>query len=121
MSESKNLGNKGEDLAVEYLKKEGYRIIHRNWQWGRNEIDIIAENKDYIVFTEVKTRTEDFMDDPLNSVTRAKQRSIMFAAEGYLKISGTEKECRFDIITVIRKGEVYRIDHLPDAFYATLK
>ncbi len=50
MSESHELGQKGEDNATAYLKKKGYRILFRNWKWGRNEIDIIAENKDFIVF-----------------------------------------------------------------------
>ncbi|HEX2922040.1 MAG TPA: YraN family protein [Bacteroidales bacterium] len=121
MSDPENLGNKGEDLAVEYLSNNGYRILNRNWKWGRNEIDVIAENNEFIVFAEVKTRTADFMDDPLNAITRSKQNAIIFAAEGYMKRMGKDKECRFDVITIIMKGNDYTIEHIPDAFYPSLK
>ena len=61
MAESHNLGIKGEDLAAEHLKKSGYKILFRNWKWGKNEIDIIAEKDDTVVFVEVKTRTDEFL------------------------------------------------------------
>ena len=61
MAESHNLGQKGEDLAAEHLKKAGYKILFRNWKWGKHEIDIIAENKDCVVFVEVKTRSDELM------------------------------------------------------------
>ena len=53
MAESHELGQKGEELAVEHLKKAGFNILFRNWKWGKNEIDIIAENDKFIVFVEV--------------------------------------------------------------------
>jgi putative endonuclease len=121
MSESHNLGKKGEDLAVNYLKDSGFRILARNWSWGRYEIDIIAENKDFIVFIEVKTRSEDFLVDPKSAVNREKQRAVIRAAEAYIKRNSIDKECRFDVITVIRKGDTHQIDHLEDAFYPTLR
>ena len=84
MAESHNLGQKGEELAADHLKKAGYKILFRNWKWGKHEIDIIAENKDFIVFVEVKTRTEDFQMHPATAVTNEKQRSIIWAADGYI-------------------------------------
>ena len=121
MSESHNLGQKGEDLAAEHLKKAGYKILYRNWKWGKHEIDIIAENKDFIIFAEVKTRTDDYQMHPVTAVTSEKQKSIIWAAEGYLKKFNIDKESRFDVITIIKKDEDFEIDHIEDAFYPTLR
>jgi putative endonuclease len=121
MAESHNLGQKGEDLAADHLKKAGYRILSRNWKWGKNEIDIIAENKEYIVFVEVKARNDDFQMHPVTAVTRNKRKSIIWAADGYIQKYNIDKESRFDIITVIRSGEEFKIDHIEGAFYPTLR
>lgn len=121
MAESHDLGRIGEDLAVEKLKEKGYRILHRNWKTGKLEIDIIAENKDYIVFAEVKTRPDDYMEHPLSAVNREKQRSMILAADNYIKWNKIDKESRFDIITVIMKNNVPQIDHIESAFYPTLR
>jgi putative endonuclease len=121
MAESHNLGQKGEDLAVEFLKKTGFKILFRNWIWGKHEIDIIAENNEVVVFAEVKTRTEDFQVDPRSAVTREKQKSIIQAADGYIKKFSIDKDSRFDVIIVINKGEDFKIDHIEDAFYPTLR
>jgi putative endonuclease len=121
MAESHNLGQKGEDLAADHLKKAGFKILSRNWKWGKHEIDIIAENKEMIVFVEVKTRTDDFQMHPVTAVTTEKQKSIIYAADGYLQKFKINKESRFDVITIIKKSESYQIDHIEDAFYPTLR
>jgi putative endonuclease len=122
MAESHNLGQKGEELAADHLKKAGFKILFRNWKWGRHEIDIIAENSESIVFVEVKTRNEDFQMHPLTSVNRDKQRAIIRAADGYLQKFKLDKEGRFDIITIIKKKDgTFEIDHMEAAFYATLR
>jgi putative endonuclease len=121
MADSHDLGHKGEELAEEHLKKAGYKILFRNWKWGRHEIDIVAENTDYIVFIEVKTRNDDFRMHPVTAVTRDKQRSIIWAANGYLQKFGIDKEGRFDVITIIKSNDSYQIDHIEGAFYPTLR
>jgi putative endonuclease len=121
MAESHDLGQKGEDLAADHLKKAGFNILFRNWKWGKHEIDLIAENHDFVVFVEVKTRTVDYQMHPVTAVTREKQKSIIFAADGYLKKFNIDKESRFDIITIIKSGEKFEIDHIEDAFYPTLR
>jgi putative endonuclease len=121
MAESHNLGQKGEDLATDHLKKAGFKILFRNWKWGKHEIDIIAENKNFVIFVEVKTRTDDFQMHPVTAVTTEKQKSIIFAADGYLKKFNVDKESRFDIITIIKTGDSFQIDHIEDAFYPTLR
>ncbi len=121
MSQSHELGQKGEDLAVDYLKKAGYSVRHRNWKSGKRELDIVAENKDFIVFVEVKTRNDNYLMDPRSAVTPEKQRSIIYAADGYLQKYNIDKESRFDVITVISGGKMPEIDHIKDAFYPTLR
>lgn len=121
MAESHNLGEKGEDIAAEYLGLSGYKILSRNFKWGKNEIDIIAENRDFIVFVEVKTRSADYYVHPSEAVTPDKQRCIIRAADGYINKFNILKESRFDVITVIQKGDKYETDHIESAFYPTLR
>jgi putative endonuclease len=121
MAESHNLGQKGEDLAAEHLEKAGYRILRRNWKAGKLEIDIIAENKDFIVFTEVKTRSDDYQEHPLTAINREKQRSMILAADNYIRWNNIDKESRFDVIVVIKTDEDFQIDHIENAFYPTLR
>jgi putative endonuclease len=121
MSESHNLGQKGEDIAADHLKKSGFKILTRNWKWGKHEIDIIAENNDLIVFAEVKTRTDDFQMHPVKAITIGKQKSIIYAADGYLQKFKINKESRFDVIIIIKKVESFQIDHIEGAFYPTLR
>ncbi len=121
MTDPENLGRAGEEKAAEYLKNRGYRILKRNWKSSKLEIDIIAEDKDFIVFIEVKTRSEDYIIHPKNAINREKQRSIIYAAENYIKWNNIDKESRFDVIFVIKKDNDYQIDHIEDAFYPTLR
>jgi len=121
MAESHDLGQKGEDLAAEYLTKAGYKILFRNWKWGKYEIDIIAENKDFIIYIEVKTRTDDYQMHPVTAITKEKQKSIIWAAEGYIRRYKIDKESRFDVVTIIRRNEDFVIEHIEDAFYPTLR
>lgn len=121
MAESHELGQTGEDKAAGYLQDKGYKILRRNWKTGKHEIDIIAGYNEYIVFIEVKTRSQNYLVNPSEAVTREKQKSILFAADTYLKRNNIDKESRFDIITVIKKGNIYQIEHIEDAFYPTLR
>ena len=122
MSESQTLGQTGEEKAVLYLKESGYKIRHRNWRSGKKELDIVAENNDFVVFVEVKTRTEGFLEKLSEAVSREKQRLMIFAAEAYIKKYDITKESRFDVITVLVKGQTFEIEqHIEDAFYPTLR
>jgi len=121
MADREKLGQTGEQKATEYLKNKGYRILKRNWRSGKLEIDIIAENKDFIVFIEVKTRSDDYIEHPKSAINKEKQRSMIYAAENYIRWNNIDKESRFDVIFIIRKGDEYQIDHIEDAFYPTLR
>ena len=73
MSDKAALGARGEELAAGYLRQHGYTIRDRNWRSGRTEIDIIAENSEYIVFVEVKTRSADYQVHSRDAVNVPKQ------------------------------------------------
>ena len=117
MLTTKEKGKKGEDLAVEFLKILGYSIKKRNFHFGRTgEIDIIAQDKNVLVFVEVKMRSSDAFGDPLLSITTSKQKSIRKTAEGYLYINKIyDTECRFDVITIDIRYTPEKIEHLINA------
>jgi putative endonuclease len=121
MSESQTLGQKGENEAVLFLKEAGYKIRHRNWRSGKRELDIVAETENYIVFVEVKTRSDNYLLPPSKAVTDQKEKLMIYAAESYIKRYELDKESRFDIISVISKGDTFKIEHTENAFYPTLR
>jgi putative endonuclease len=113
-TDTRSKGNAGEDRAVDYLLGKGYRIVCRNYQSRRGEIDCIARDPDgTLVFIEVKSSSGGTCGSPLYWITPAKQRTLFAMARQYLfehKISTTP--CRFDVIAISRGN----IDHLRNAF-----
>ncbi|MFZ5554710.1 MAG: YraN family protein [Bacteroidota bacterium] len=118
MAEHNELGEKGEILAAELLEKKGYRILDKNWRFGKLELDIIAHNGENIVIIEVKSRETGIFGDPALAVTRKKQRQIVKAAHAYIIERDIEDEARFDIISVIMApGHSPVVEHIESAFY----
>ena len=96
------IGRLGEDATCEYLCNHGYNIVERNWRLGNIEIDIIAENNDYIAFVEVKTRTTLYADTtPEQYVDAHKQRFMTVAGNAYIKHHKISKQLRFDICGIL--------------------
>ena len=120
MAEHNEFGKKGEDIAVEYLQKKGYRILERNYVSGKNEIDIIAQEGKYIVVVEVKARHSNYAGEPETAVTRDKQKSLIRAANAYVRKMNYNEEVRFDIISIMVVKGKEEINHIEDAFYPTL-
>jgi putative endonuclease len=114
---NQQFGQLGEDIAVTFLERKGYKILVRNYRFGRVELDIIAEHENDIVFIEVKTRTSDQMAYPEQAVGRAKQRNIRLAAEQFLEEREITKQARFDIIAVVKNEVKFEVEHIEDAFY----
>ena len=113
----RDLGRTGEDIAVSYLVAEGYRILKRNFRYRRYEIDIIAGKPGLLVFIEVKTRSSREFGDPILSITPSKKRHILTAAKAYIEMEDhRDRDVRFDVLTLMRLGTSFRIDHLEDAF-----
>ena len=98
------IGRYGEDLAAAHLIENGFTVIRRNYRISRNEIDIIAENEEYILFVEVKTRSALSTDipsrygRPSRAVTYEKRERTLYAAHAYLRTHPTEKRPRMDVI-----------------------
>lgn len=116
---NKSLGNKGEDIASEFLQKENYQILERNWRNSYQEIDLIALDKKTLVFVEVKTRITSKYGYPESAITKNKQRQLFKAAEVYLnKCKNEFSDLRFDVISILlsEKSEE-KVQHFKDAFY----
>ena len=120
-----DIGRKGEKIAANFLKKNGYRILETNKHLSHNEIDIIALNKEYILFVEVKTRTvspnvESRFGPPSVAVDRRKQKRLLQAAKDYLSCAKQSfPQPRMDVIEVYldqSTGKEFRIHHIPNAF-----
>lgn len=119
MADHNELGKKAEDLAAEYLVKNGYKILVRNFRFQKSEIDIIAEKENLIVVIEVKARSTDFFILPQEAVTKGKIKSIVLAANHFMEEFNKNQEVRFDIISVLpdTNGNLV-IEHIKDAFEA---
>lgn len=133
MSYKNDIGERGEELAAEFLNKSGYTVITRNCRISHDEIDIIAEDEKYIVFAEVKTRA----DTPSNrrygrpacAVDYRKKEKLLRAAAQYIRREKPEKSPRIDVIEVylpyIREGmpidvstlTAVRINHIRNAVH----
>jgi len=119
MAHHNDFGKIAEDMAVDYLQKNGYKIMVRNFRFQKAEIDIIAEKDNVIIVVEVKARSTDFFILPQEAVTKTKIKSIVSAANHYLEEFNKENEVRFDIISVLPdENKNLIIDHIKDAFQA---
>ena len=128
---TRDIGALGEKLAARYLRRNGFRILEKNLHVSHNEIDIIAINKEFIIFAEVKTRSVDAemcqmsFGTPAAAVTRSKQTRLISAAKGYLSgISNkriASRQPRMDVIEIYldrSNGKLLKINHITDAFGA---
>ncbi len=117
MAYHNELGKIGEQLATDYLLRNGFTVLERNFVYEKAEIDIIAEKDDFIIVVEVKTRNSAFFGDPQDFVTKGKIKLLVKAANEFLISNNIEKEVRFDIISVLKNKQIEQIEHFKDAFY----
>lgn len=109
----KELGNLGEEIASEYLQKENYKIIERNFYCKQGEIDIIAQKQKEIIFVEVKTRTNNLFGIPAEAVNNIKQRHIKQVANYFLcKNNLLERFIRFDVIEIMLVKGKFKVNHI---------
>ncbi len=121
MAEHNELGKKGEEIALGYLHKLGYTILEKNWRAGRNELDIIARDQEFLVIVEVKSRQNSSLQEPEEAVGRDKQQALIRAANAYIFKHNINLETRFDIISIVHNNKETRINHIKDAFYPRLR
>ncbi len=99
------------------LRKKGFTVVEQNYRCRFGEIDIIAQNRQYIVFVEVKTRNSDSFFHPFEAVTPAKQRKILLTAGMYLEQHHISLQPRFDAAAVITEnGKIVKTEYLENCF-----
>lgn len=117
MAEHNELGKLGEELAVEYLRKEGYEILETNWVFQKAEVDIIAKKDNILAIVEVKTRSSVDFGLPQEFVKPKKIQLLVKAVNEYIIIKDLDVEVRFDIVSIHKIDRNFTIDHLIDAFF----
>ena len=124
LEKKKRIGHIGENAAAVFLSENGCRILARNYTVGKNEIDIIAEDKEHFIFCEVKSRIQQYgvpslYGRPASAVTKEKQQNVIAAAASFAaRHRNAGKRFRFDVIEVYldEKETVSHIHHIPNAF-----
>ena len=116
MAQHNELGKKGEEAAVEFLRKQGYKILQTNYRYIKHEVDIIAEFENQLIAVEVKTRSTRDFGDPQDFVKPTQIKSIVTAVDAFMEQRNIDLEVRFDIIAVISINEKLEIEHITDAF-----
>lgn len=117
MADHNELGKLGEELAVEFLRKNGYGILETNWTFQKAEVDIIAQKENTLAIVEVKTRSSLDFGLPQDFVKPKKIQLLVKAVNEYVVSNNLDIEVRFDIIAIHKEGKSYVIEHLEDAFY----
>jgi putative endonuclease len=117
MSHNMETGRKGEMMAMNYLEKNSYRILEKNWRYQHREIDIIAQENDCLVIVEVKTRSGAVYADPVENMTLKKQSFLVSAADEYIRIKGLDINVRYDVICINFGPHSTRFEHIKNAFH----
>ncbi|QRK06149.1 YraN family protein [Archangium violaceum] len=115
----KEYGDEGEEVAVRFLEQQGYRVRARNYSCRHGELDVVAEHGETLCFVEVRMRSTAVWGDPSHTVSFSKQRKVVKAALHYLAVHRLrDRMLRFDVISVVGRGERATVEHLPGAFDA---
>ena len=117
MAQHNELGEKGEQLAVDFLIKNGYTIRDKNWRYQKAEVDIIAEKDGILAAIEVKTRSTTDFGNPQDFVNQKKIKLLVAAIDEYVTSKDLDVEVRFDIIAIVKEDATFNLEHLEDAFY----
>ncbi|MDP5106993.1 MAG: YraN family protein [Polaribacter sp.] len=116
MAQHNELGEIGEQIAVDFLVENGYKILERNYRYIKAEVDIIAQKADVLAIVEVKTRSTDHFGNPQDFVNPKKIKLLLSAIDHYVIQRDLDLEVRFDIIAIIYEKNNIKIEHLEDAF-----
>ena len=116
MAQHNELGKKGEQLAIDFLIKKGYKILEKNYRYLKAEVDIIAKKEHILVAIEVKTRSTNYFGNPEEFVNPKKIKLLLSAIDNYVVERDLDVEVRFDVIAIIHQQKETKIEHLEDAF-----
>lgn len=117
MAEHNDFGKLGEELAVEFLEKNGYTIMEKNWTFQKAEVDIIAKKETTLAVVEVKTRSSIDFGLPQDFVKPKKIQLLVKAINEYVVSNDLEVDVRFDIIAIHIENKEVKLEHLEDAFF----
>jgi putative endonuclease len=117
MAEHNDLGKLGEELAVDFLKKNGYEILETNWTFQKAEVDIIALKDSVLAVVEVKTRSSIEFGLPQDFVKPKKIQLLVKAINEYVVQNDLDVEVRFDIIAIYKESANFNMEHIEEAFY----
>lgn len=117
MANHNTFGKLGEQKAIDFLKTSGYEIKERNYRYLHAEVDIIAKKDNILAIVEVKSRNKGFLEDISDVISSKKIKLLTLAANHYLEEVDTDLEVRFDVITVVKNGNNFEIEHFENAFY----
>lgn len=111
------LGKEGELIAKQFLENKGYSVLQINWRHKHKEIDLICKDINFLVFVEVKTRRNDFLQKPYDAVEIKKQKLLIEAAEAFIAEYTDFTDIRFDIVSIIyNNNALHYIEHIKEAF-----
>lgn len=117
MAQHNDLGRQGEEIAVNYLQKNGYDILETNWTFQKAEIDIIAQKAGILAIVEVKTRSTLDFGLPQDFVKPKKIQLLLKAVNEYIIQNDLDVTARFDIIAIHKNKDNFQTEHLEDAFF----
>ena len=117
MADHNELGKLGEELAENYLTKNGYTILETNWTFQKAEIDIIAQKANILAIVEVKTRSSIDFGLPQDFVKPKKIQLLVKAVNEYVVSRDLDVTVRFDIIAINKEGKDFNVEHIEDAFF----
>lgn len=114
-SPKQQTGNRGELMAQQYLEKQGFRCLEKQWRTRYGEIDLIMMDRDELVFVEVKLRSTDLFGHPEEMISWRKARRLTKTALTYFSRYGNDRLFwRFDTVAITGKGDGYEIAHFKD-------
>ena len=117
MGKHNEFGKEGEQIAVDFLINNGYKIKCRNYRYLKSEIDIIAQKENILAIVEVRARSNDLIINIADTITKKKINLLVMGADHYVTDQDLDVEVRFDIITILKNTKIFKIEHLESAFY----
>lgn len=117
MGKHNEFGKLGEQKAVDFLISEGYKICYRNYRYLKAEVDVIAQKNKILAIVEVRSRSSEFHESIAETVGKKKIGLLTSAANHYVQDNDLDVEVRFDIITILKRGNNFLLEHLEDAYY----
>jgi putative endonuclease len=109
-------GNAGEEIAKDLLLSKGYEVLTKNYRWGKAEIDLIVKKDNWLIFVEVRARTNADYGLPEQTISKAKQQLIKKAADAYIYKINWNANVRFDIVAILF-GKPMDVQHFEDVFF----